>query len=71
MAEENKRCFDTGVVKHTQVSMVDGYIDDKTNTEVFLEWSLAIAKSEKAMIDKRVEALEIALEKERARKWSI
>lgn len=53
------------------MSMVDGHIDDKTNTEVFLERSLAIAKSEKAMIDKRVEALEIALEKERARKWKI
>lgn len=58
-------------MKHTQVSMVDGHIDDKTNTEVFLERSLAIAKSEKAMIDKRVEALEIALEKEGARKWRI
>lgn len=57
------------MVKHTQVSMVDGHIDDKTNTEAFLERSLAIAKSEKVMIDKRVEALEIALEKERARKW--
>lgn len=50
------------------VSMIDGHIDDDRADILFLERCLALAKSDKAMIESRIDALERALKKAREKK---
>lgn len=50
------------------VSLIDGHMDNESADVLFLEKSLAYAKSDKAIIDHRIEALEEALRKAREKK---
>lgn len=49
------------------VSLIDGHIDDdnKSTELLYLERALALARSEKAIADSRVAALELAVKKAR------
>lgn len=50
------------------VSLIDGHIDDNKSAELlYLERALALARSEKVIIDSRVAALERAVKKARSK----
>lgn len=52
------------------VSLIDGHIDEdnKSAELLYLERALALARSEKVVIDSRVSALELAVLKAREKK---